>query len=197
MPTFQKTSARSCDRNRPQVQRGPRRSCPLFPLLSQLPRQTAWLLHWPKRQVLLVCSPSLGRCRDMDNPRVQRFPPQSVATICLQHAQHRGGRTRPFVTSAFHASELQPNICILLQYACSNRFLRCAWQAPLLTRGARDAFLRTALGTIGSLCSALAGHHDGGDVICLPRHAVNNPTPPLRSPNVVLCESRVLSQIGW
>jgi hypothetical protein len=114
-----------------------------FPLLATLPRKTASLLHGPQWQVPEVCPPVPRRGRDVEKPRLQRFPPQSVATICLQHARHRGGRTRPFVTSACHASELQPNICILVQYACSNLFLRCAWQAPLLTRGERDAFLRT------------------------------------------------------
>jgi hypothetical protein len=44
----------------------------------------------------------------------------------------------------------------------------------LITPGERDAFLRTALGTLGSLFSALARHYDDEDVICLTRRAVNN-----------------------
>jgi len=33
---------------------------------------------------------------------------------------------------------------------------------------------------------ALAGRHDDGDVICLTRHAVNNPNPSMKSESVVL-----------
>ena len=44
----------------------------------------------------------------------------------------------------------------------------------LITPGARDAFLRTALG------SALAGRHDDADVICLIQRAVNNPHPAMQ-----------------
>jgi hypothetical protein len=55
-----------------------------------------------------------------------------------------------------------------------------------LTRGERDAFLRTALGTLGSLFSALAGHHDDEDVTCLTRRAVNNPSPAMQFEHGVL-----------
>ena len=50
-----------------------------------------------------------------------------------------------------------------------------------LIRGECDAFLRTALGTLGSLFSALAGRHDDADVICLTRRAVNHPHPVMQS----------------
>ena len=62
------------------------------------------------------------------------------------------------------------------------------------TRGERVAFLRTALGTLGSLFSALAGHHDDEDVICLTRHAVNNPHLAMQLKYVGWCEKGAVAK---
>ena len=57
----------------------------------------------------------------------------------------------------------------------------------LLMAGASSSPLGNAMrssalpwGTVGYLLSALAGHYDDEDVICLTRHAVNNPHPAMQ-----------------
>jgi len=86
------------------------------------------------------------------------------------------------------ASSLQlsmPRNCNRTFVSCCSRHAVIGFYDALgrrlsLTRGARDAFLRTALGTIGSLFSALAGRHDDADVICRTRRTVNHPHPAMQ-----------------
>jgi hypothetical protein len=49
-------------------------------------------------------------------------------------------------------------------------------------------------GTVGYLLSALAGHHDDEAVICLTRHAVNNPHPAMQPTYVGVWEKDVVAK---